>query len=153
MEEAWGLLARRHTEFPTGRRSGRSEEVEAEAAERQLGDDERLAGQAEGNQQDDKATQAWTAESHQQACAVYEQGLAAVPTPRMYQLYSDYLCQTLKSVLALGEDALQQAVAVAAQLFGLLQRAHSSGCSSPETYLTWADWAEKVQQPKVCYLQ
>ncbi|GLC41226.1 hypothetical protein PLESTB_001525000 [Pleodorina starrii] len=161
-EEAWDLLARRHLDFPAARNAARTEEAEAEAAERQLQQPDQQ-GTAEAQPADpmqsdeearagadaDQQPQAWDAEGHERTCAVYEEGLAAAPTSRMYLLFSSYLCATLEGLLGLGPAALQPAVAVAAQLFGLLQRAHSSGCSSPQTYLTWADWADKVKQPKM----
>ncbi|GIL45686.1 hypothetical protein Vafri_2881 [Volvox africanus] len=150
VEEAWDLLARRHVEFPSPKK-GLSEEAEAEAAERQL---EQLDGTAGPNQmQDDAETpdteQIWHSKAHEQACSVYEEALAEMPTSRMYHLFSNYLGETLERLMGLGEAALQPAVAVAAQLFGVLQRAHNSRCSSPETYLSWADWAQKVKQPKM----
>ncbi|EFJ52487.1 hypothetical protein VOLCADRAFT_102982 [Volvox carteri f. nagariensis] len=152
VEEAWDLLARRHIDFPTSRRSNLSEEKEGDAAERQLGQRDGSTWMSDQIQVDAQAPNvepAWDADGHRQACSVYEEGLTAVPTPRIYRVFSKYLCETLDRLMAQGEAVLQPALTVAAQLFSLLQRAHSSSCSCPETYLTWVDWAERVQQPKM----
>ncbi|GFR40073.1 hypothetical protein Agub_g616 [Astrephomene gubernaculifera] len=161
--EAWDLLARRHIDFPTLRKEASSqqpqqqqppepqpltEEEEVAAAERQLERQERA--DATGPAQQDPAGP-WDADAHQRVCALFEEGLAAVPGARMYQLFAGYLSGALEGLLAggAGEAALAAGVEVAAQLFGVLQRAHSGGCSTAETYLTWVDWAEKVQQHKM----
>ncbi|KAG2501138.1 hypothetical protein HYH03_000955 [Edaphochlamys debaryana] len=173
-EEAWDLLARRHVDFPApGASSGgagtdqqqpqRTEaeavEAEAEAAQRQL--DAAAAGQRDG-QAPEAGEVAGTSDSHRLTCEVYEQALGAVPTARMYDKYGGYLCGTLERLMAAAagdgeggaeegaqEAALKAAVEVAAQLFGVLQRAHAAGLSTPQTYLTWAEWAERVRQPKM----
>lgn len=107
--------------------------------------------------------------AHDAACRVYQQGLAALQADaasatspavgRLYELYSRYLCEAVGLLMAGGaagaeveegaaHTQLQQAVRVAAQLFELLQQAHSAGVASAAMYLTWVDWAEKVKQPK-----
>lgn len=158
-EEAWDLLARRHTEFPAQRRAGASEEAEVQAAERQLEQHEAAAGKAAGalgQPEEGKqaaAAGAWDADTHQRVCSTYEEGLQASPSQRMYELYTGYLCCALEGLMGLGEAGLQSAVSMAAQLFGLLQRTHGSRMSSPATYITWVDWAERVQQPKVRWVE
>ncbi|KXZ47086.1 hypothetical protein GPECTOR_38g323 [Gonium pectorale] len=158
VEEAWDLLARRHLESPGHRPAGgeaggpaeATDAMEAEAAEKQLTQHAEASGrQAQPDESADSEAEAWDADAHARVCAVYEEALIGVPSARMHSLYTAYLCGVLDRLMASGEGALQSAVAVAAQLFGLLQRVHAGGGSTPETYITWAEWAEKVQQPKM----
>ncbi|KAG2432848.1 hypothetical protein HXX76_008581 [Chlamydomonas incerta] len=158
-EEAWDLLARRKVDFPASRKGpaaaaaateAQAEEAEAEAAERQL-----QADDAEGEDGSGRAGP-WDADAHAAACDVYEAALGALPGSRMHQLYAAFLCGSLEQLMAEGagagagaEAAVAAAVGVAARLFGLLQRAHSEGHSTAETYLTWVEWAGRVGQPKM----
>eukprot|EP00198_Chlamydomonas_reinhardtii_P001190 XP_001690525.1 predicted protein [Chlamydomonas reinhardtii] len=152
-EEAWDLLARRKVDFPASRTGGpaaaeQTEEAEADAAERQL-----QAGGAEGDSESGPAGP-WDADAHAAACQVYEAALTALPGPCMHQLFAGFLCGTLEQLMEAGagpgaEAAVAAAVGVAARLFGLLQRAHSEGHSTTDTYLTWAEWAGRVGQPKM----
>jgi hypothetical protein len=48
-----------------------------------------------------------------------------------------------------GGAVLSAAVGVAAQLFRVLQAAHTAGLTSPATYLLWAERAAALQQHKV----
>ncbi|PNH07975.1 U3 small nucleolar RNA-associated protein 6 [Tetrabaena socialis] len=160
VEEAWDLLARRHIDFAALRKAAPAEqapEQEAEAVERVLQQQQQQQQPGHSGQQpqlqqqpeEGVAAGAWDADAHHRACGTYEEALAAVASARMHHLYDQYLCGVLEGLMAAGEAALQAAVGVAAQLFELLQRAHSAGCCCPGTYLAWVDWAERVRQPKV----
>ncbi|KAG2448877.1 hypothetical protein HYH02_006226 [Chlamydomonas schloesseri] len=152
-EEAWDLLARRKVDFPASGKGGpaataQSEEAEADAAERQL--------QADGAAETGPGPAGpWDADAHAAACDVYEAALTALPGSRMHQLFAAFLCGALEQLMEAGaegpgaEAAVAAAVGVAARLFGLLQRAHSEGHSTAETYLTWVEWAGRVGQPKM----
>lgn len=108
-------------------------------------------------------------DSFRQAMRVYEEAVAAAPTPRMYELWATFIAEALGGVLG-GADAdgdtdmdggdvaaaavaaaggVEAVAAMGAELLGVCQRAHAAGRASERLLTSWVDWAQKLGQPKV----
>lgn len=135
-EEAWDLLARRELASATATTSaaaagGAGSEDEEEEAEVEM--------EAAG----------FDAAAHKAACSQYAAALKAVPSSRMYELYTAYLGATVDQLHAAGPSALEDCVSVAAQYFAVMNEAHVAKRASPELYLQWVEAAVRVDQNKV----
>ncbi|MEW5311765.1 MAG: hypothetical protein WDW38_003451 [Sanguina aurantia] len=94
------------------------------------------------------------AAAHGQVLQVYQQGLAALGEldGSVHEHMTNYLGETLEDLLAQAADQdtqMEAAVGVGAQLLSACQDAHSKQAMSAAMYVSWANWADRLGQPKM----